>query len=88
MTFRILVHPKAAKAIAGLPKAHQRKLANLVETLKENPVPFKRFDIKKLKGYENRFRVRLGGFRLIYEVDKEENLILLLKIEKREGAYR
>ncbi|RLI86062.1 MAG: hypothetical protein DRO98_05940 [Archaeoglobales archaeon] len=36
----------------------------------------------------NRFRVRLGGFRLIYEVDKEENLILLLKIEKREGAYR
>ncbi|RLI86061.1 MAG: type II toxin-antitoxin system RelE/ParE family toxin [Archaeoglobales archaeon] len=52
MTFRILVHPKAAKAIAGLPKAHQRKLANLVETLKENPVPFKRFDIKKLKGYE------------------------------------
>ena len=34
------------------------------------------------------YRVRLGDFRLIYEVDKKENLVMLLKLERRESAYK
>ncbi len=44
--------------------------------------------IKKLKGYQGRYRVRSGDFRLTYEVDKKEKVILVLKLEKRGSAYK
>ena len=88
MTFRVLLHPKVSKAILELPAAHQKRLTEVLDILQEAPVPFKRFDVKKLKGQHNRFRIRLGEFRLIYEVDREEMLVLLLKLEKRGEAYK
>ncbi len=88
MSYEILIHPRVAKAIKDLPKAHKVRLSEFIDALKENPVPFKKFDIKKLKGQRDRYRVRLGGFRLTYEVDKKERLVMLLKIEKRKRAYK
>ena len=88
MSYQILVHPKVAKAISDLPKAHRFKLSELICALESNPVPFKKFDIKKLKGQKDRFRVRLGDFRLTYEVDRDERIIMLLKLERRGRAYK
>ncbi len=88
MSYKVLIHPRVAKAIKDLPKAHKVKLSEFIDALKENPVPFKKFDIKKLKGQKDRYRVRLGDFRLTYEVDKNDKLVLLLKLERRESAYK
>ena len=88
MSYKVLVHPKVAREIKELPKAHKAKLSELIDALSQNPVPFRKFDIRKLKGQKDRYRVRLGNFRLIYEVDKEEKLILILKIERRCRAYK
>jgi len=86
MTFRVLLHPKVSRAILELPAAHQKRLAEVLDVLQEAPVPFKRFDVKKLKGQHNRFRIRLGEFRLIYEVERDE--VLVLKLERRGDAYK
>jgi len=88
MSFKIVIHQKVAKALDDLEKSHQKRFADFIENLKEFPLPYKRFDIKKLKGYDHRFRVRLGDFRLIYEIDKEEMLVLILKLERRKHVYR
>ncbi len=88
MSYEIIVHPKVAKSIKELPKSHRVKLSEFLDALKDNPVPFKKFDIKKLKGYMDRYRVRLGGFRLTYQIDKKEKVILVLKLERRGGAYK
>lgn len=88
MSYKILIHPRVAKAIKDLPKAHKVRLSEFIDALKDNPVPFKKFDIKKLKGQRDRFRVRLGDFRLTYEVDKKERLVMLLKLERRGSAYK
>ncbi|MBO8181824.1 MAG: type II toxin-antitoxin system RelE/ParE family toxin [Archaeoglobus sp.] len=88
MSYEILIHPRVAKTIGDLPKAHKVRLSEFIGVLKDNPVPFKKFDIKKLKGQRDRFRVRLGDFRLTYEVDKKERLVMLLKLERRGGAYK
>ncbi|RLI73682.1 type II toxin-antitoxin system RelE/ParE family toxin [Archaeoglobales archaeon] len=87
MSYQVLIHPKVARAIKELPKAHKIRLSMLIDTLKNNPIPFKKFDVKKLKGQRDRFRVRLGNFRLTYEVDKKEKLVMLLKLERRGKAY-
>ncbi len=88
MSYKVLVHPKVSKEIRELPKAYRLKLSELIDTLSQNPISFKKFDVRKLKGQKNKYRVRLGGFRLIYEVDKDEKLILILKIERRGRVHK
>jgi len=53
-----MVHLNVINALGNLPLAHQRRLKEIVDTLKSNPLPFKEFDIKKLKGYRNLYRAR------------------------------
>jgi len=71
MSYEIVIHPKVAKSIKKLLKSHRTNLSEFLDVLKDNPVPFRKFDIKKLKGYQDRYRVRLGDFRLTYQTDKE-----------------
>lgn len=97
----LLLPPKRVKrAITSLSRAHQKKLKELIDKLAEDPYHFSRsaeifgddlttanFDVKRCKGHMNRFRVRFGDFRLIYEVDDEERLVLLLKLDVRGEVY-
>ncbi|WP_237268571.1 type II toxin-antitoxin system RelE family toxin [Thermococcus celer] len=44
-------------------------------------MPSGKFDVKKIKGKKNTFRVRLGEYRVIYELRRKELLILIIKLE-------
>lgn len=101
MSYAVLLHPKRVKRVmVGLPRAHQEKLKELIDQLAEDPHLLSRsaqisgddltksnFDVKQCRGHTNRFRVRFGDFRLIYEVDDEERFVLLLKLDVRGEAY-
>lgn len=100
MSFEVLLHPKKAKwVISDLPQAHQRRLKELIDQLAEDPFLARsghisgdhlnkaNFDVKRCKGHKSRFRVRFGDFRLVYEVDEEERLVLLLKLDFRGEVY-
>ncbi len=88
MRYRVIVSPKAEKNLCSLPPANVKRLAELLDVLKIKPIPAEQFDIKKLRGFKNAYRVRLGQFRVIYTVRWDENLVVILKIEPRERAYR
>lgn len=101
MSFGVLLHPKRVKrVITRLPHAHQKKLKELIDILADDPYFLNKstqfvnissqqrnFDIKMCKGHNNRFRVRFGDFRLVYEVDDDEKLVLHLKPDVRGGVY-
>ena len=59
----------------------------LLLTLRENPTPAENYDVKKLKGEKDTFRVRLGDIRVVYEIDWNEKIIKILLIEHRGKAY-
>lgn len=61
-----------------------------METLKINPpVPIERFDVKKIRGgSEKAYRVRLGDYRILYTVHWDDDIVIILKVEPRERAYR
>ena len=42
---------------------------------------------KKLSGYESRFRVRAGDYRIVYEVNDDDRLVLVYGIRHRSKAY-
>ena len=68
----------------------------MIDHLSSNPYPSKakiipvsatNFNIKKCKGHQTRFRVRFGEYRLIYEIYESEQMVLILKLDKRGNVY-
>jgi mRNA-degrading endonuclease RelE of RelBE toxin-antitoxin system len=88
MIFDVQLHRNVRKAIKDIPPSHQKQIAQLIDVLKKEPVPFDKFDLVKIQGYKGIFRIRLGGFRLTYEVDEDKFCIKLLKLEPRGKAYK
>ncbi|MEM1514365.1 MAG: type II toxin-antitoxin system RelE/ParE family toxin [Candidatus Thermoplasmatota archaeon] len=86
--FEVFIHKKFAKKLKEIEKPFLERIANFLDTLKEEPVPWRKFDIKKIEGEKNTYRVRIGKYRLIYFVDKNNKMIHILKIETREKVYK
>jgi len=53
--------------------------------LAENPRPH---GVRKLAGVEGVYRVRVGNYRMIYRVEDDELLVLVLKIGHRRDVYK
>jgi len=45
-------------------------------------------DIKKLAGYADRYRLRVGDYRVIYEIADDQLIILVVGVGHRREAYR
>ena len=45
-------------------------------------------DIKKLTGYADRYRLRVGDYRVIYEIADDQLIILVVGVGHRREAYR
>lgn len=86
--YKIVVHKGVAKKLRAIAKAHLNKFALLLEILELNPLPWRDFDLKKIKGAENIYRVRIGDHRIIYFIEKGKKTIHILKFEIREKVYR
>ncbi|MCD6514748.1 MAG: type II toxin-antitoxin system RelE/ParE family toxin [Candidatus Odinarchaeota archaeon] len=88
MTFSILIKKSAFKFISQLDKEYKQRIYELIRTIKVAPIPARLFDVTKLKGYKNTYRVRLGKMRIIYEVDWSQNVIIIHFVGYRKKAYK
>ena len=85
MTFRIQFTKSAAKALKASPKTAQKRIAKKIESLVGDlPDPA----TTKMKGNNPFHRVRVGDYRIVYEIQEEILLILILKIGHRKEVYR
>ncbi len=85
--FKVTVAQRARKTSKKLPAHYKRRVIELLLILRENPVPAEYYGIKKLKGYADTFRIRIGDIRIIYEISWNHRAINILLIEPRERAY-
>ena len=61
------------------------RIVKKLEALKQNPVPQ---DSKRLLGYElPTFRIRVGKYRILYRINYNTKLIIVVNIDKRERVY-
>ena len=85
MSDRIVVNRSAAKALKKVPKSDRRRIIEKIDSLSENlPSP----DTTKMKGNNPFHKVRTGDYRIIYEVQEDVLLILIIKIGHRKDVYR
>lgn len=87
MKWRVRLTGRAEGSLRRTPKHIQDRVAEPLDVPEESPVPFRTHDVAKFKGYRHAYRVRLGDWRVIYEVQIHDRLILVYRIEPRERAY-
>lgn len=85
MTYSIELKNSAAKALRKLPKAAQKRI---VAKLTEFETSLPSAEETKLKGNNPFHRVRVGDYRIIYEIQNDILVILILKIGHRKDIYR
>lgn len=85
MSYRIIISRGAAKTFRGLhPQAAARPKAAIYE-LAEDPRPPGSL---QLSGGEGELRIRVGDYRVIYDVQEEELVVLVLRFCHRREVYR
>jgi len=85
MTY-IIITPKAVqKQLDALPDDVYDRIAGRIQQLTEDPRPA---GVIKMKGSDNEYRIRIGAYRVRYEIDDKELLILLLQCKHRKDVYR
>lgn len=62
---------RARKAVRRLQEKYSRRVLELLVLLQNDPIPAAVFDVKKLAGIKDTYRIRIGDIRVIYEVDWE-----------------
>ena len=79
----------AAKELKRLPRAVQIKIFDGLRLLASDPFSLL-LPIRKMEGRsnENRFRLRVGQYRVIYEVQKEKVVIFVIRVGHRKDVYR
>jgi mRNA interferase RelE/StbE len=85
MSYRVAVANSAKRDLRHLDPNLQRRIAIRLRALKNTPRPA---GVAKLRNRENEWRIRVGDFRIIYEIDDEEHLVTVLRIRHRREAYR
>ncbi|MEM2172759.1 MAG: type II toxin-antitoxin system mRNA interferase toxin, RelE/StbE family [Thermoproteota archaeon] len=87
MAFRVVLTRQALKSFEKLPARIKQRVSEALDALTQTPVPFRSFDVNKLKGYRKAYRIRIGRWRIIYEYDSKTKVIIVHDILPREKAY-
>lgn len=61
------------------------RIMQAVELLRENPFPAQH---RKLHGSEREYRIRVGDYRVVYQVDTRAKIVVIYHVRHRREAYR
>ncbi|HEY9848742.1 MAG TPA: type II toxin-antitoxin system RelE/ParE family toxin [Leptolyngbyaceae cyanobacterium] len=85
MSYAVLIPKPVQKQLDNLPEDVRSRIVEKVVSLGEEPRPP---GVKKLKGFENEYRVRVGDYRVRYEVNDETSTVIVLHCKHRRDIYR
>jgi mRNA interferase RelE/StbE len=85
VSYKIEWRRSIKKDLKGISKTEISKIIGAVESLSEEPRPTKS---KKLSGSEFTYRIRIGNYRVIYEIHDETILIEVVKMGHRKDVYK
>ncbi len=83
-SYSLLIKPSAIKELEALPTKDRRKIITRIEGLASEPRPHA---CEKLSGLDQ-YRVRQGDYRVVYSVDDDVKVVLVVKVGRRRDVYR
>ena len=85
MAWRILVTASARRAILRLPDHAARRIERAIDALADNPRPA---GVRKLVGAEDLYRIRIGDYRIVYQIQERSATVTVVRIGHRGDVYR
>ncbi len=85
MAYRVEWKKSTRKDMRRLPSATVDRVIKTVEALAGNPFPQ---GVEKLSGSDHAFRIRLGDYRIVYEVVEATKLVEIQRVRHRKDVYR
>jgi mRNA interferase RelE/StbE len=83
--YRLELTPAARRGLGALPPDVRRRVDVRMQALGEYPRPP---GVEKLQGYAWLYRLRVGAYRIIYEIDDGAQRVLIVLVGHRREVYR
>lgn len=83
--FRIEISATAERQLKKLRREAQNGISKAILELANDPFPR---GTRKLRGYDDVYRIRVGVYRILYSVENDKLIIIILKIGHRKDVYR
>ena len=84
-TYRVEVARRAVKVLAALPRKEQQRIRAAIDLLADNPRPP---GCVAMKGETHAYRVRVGDYRIVYEVFDDRLVVQVIRLGHRRDVYR
>lgn len=84
MSYRVELTTAAARQVKKLPRPARDRVLDAIEDLAEEPRPH---GAKKLVGEKSAWRVRVGDYRVIYDVLDDELVVTVVRAAHRRDVY-
>jgi mRNA interferase RelE/StbE len=84
MSYEVIIPKPVQKQLDNLPDIRKRVIEK-IQLLVEEPRPH---GVKKLKGFENEYRLRFGDYRIRYEINDKTSTVVILDCKHRRDIYR
>lgn len=85
MPYTIEFTPAALRDLKQLPKQILHRISRKIDSLADNPRPP---GVERLSGSENSYRIRVGDYRILYEIRDTALLIIIVRTRHRREVYR
>lgn len=83
-SYRPLIKPSAGKEIEALPTQDRRRIVAKIRSLSRDPRPP---GCEKLSGHDQ-YRLRQGNYRILYEIQDLDLIVVVVKVGHRRDVYR
>ena len=83
--YAVFFTTSADKARRKLPKALQERFATVAKDLGDDPRPH---GCIKLKGADSLWRIRVGDYRLVYSIEDDELIVLVVRVAHRKDVFQ
>lgn len=83
-SYRLFIKPSAGKEIEALPKRDRRRIVAKITSLSGDPRPP---GCEKLSGHDQ-FRLRQGNYRILYEIQDLDLVVVVVRVGHRRDVYR
>ena len=84
-SYRVLLKKSVYKDLRNINPMHVQRIIDRIRELSANPFPR---DSEKLKGTENFYRLRVGDYRIVYQVDNKNKTVIVYYVRHRKIAYK
>lgn len=84
-TYQIEWKPSALRELRRIDRQMVHRIISAIDSLSSNPLPS---GVKKLHGGDSTYRIRVGDYRVVFEVFADRLVIVVIRVRHRKDVYR